>query len=71
MLTMRRLPFLNGVKAFEATARTGSFAKAAEELHDAGSGEPDGAAPRGSPRRAVVRAQGQSARTDDCGPRRC
>jgi LysR family transcriptional regulator, glycine cleavage system transcriptional activator len=33
MLTTRRLPFLNGIKAFEATARTGSFAKAAEELH--------------------------------------
>jgi LysR family glycine cleavage system transcriptional activator len=33
MLTARRLPFLNGVKAFEAAARTGSFAKAAVELH--------------------------------------
>ncbi len=30
---MRRLPFLNGVRAFEATARGGSFACAAEELH--------------------------------------
>jgi LysR family transcriptional regulator, glycine cleavage system transcriptional activator len=30
---MRRLPFLNGVRAFEAAARTGSFAKAADELH--------------------------------------
>ncbi|MDQ8732576.1 transcriptional regulator GcvA [Bradyrhizobium sp. LHD-71] len=30
---MRRLPFLNGVKAFEAAARTGSFARAADELH--------------------------------------
>jgi len=30
---MRRLPFLNGVKAFEAAARTGSFVKAADELH--------------------------------------
>ena len=30
---MRRLPFLNGVRAFEATARGGSFARAAEELH--------------------------------------
>lgn len=30
---MRRLPFLNGIKAFEATARHGSLAKAAEELH--------------------------------------
>jgi LysR family glycine cleavage system transcriptional activator len=29
---MRRLPFLNGIKAFEAAARTGSFTKAAEEL---------------------------------------
>src|SRR4051812_19012907 len=29
---MRRLPFLNGVKAFEAAARTGSFTKAADEL---------------------------------------
>ncbi|HZP74985.1 MAG TPA: transcriptional regulator GcvA [Pseudolabrys sp.] len=33
MLTARRLPFLNGIKAFEAAARTGSFARAAEELH--------------------------------------
>jgi LysR family glycine cleavage system transcriptional activator len=33
MLIARRLPFLNGIKAFEAAARTGSFAKAAEELH--------------------------------------
>ena len=30
---MRRLPFLNGIKAFEASARTGSFAQAAEELN--------------------------------------
>jgi LysR family glycine cleavage system transcriptional activator len=30
---MRRIPFLNGVRAFEAAARTGSFAKAADELH--------------------------------------
>ena len=30
---MRRLPFLNGIKAFEAAARGGSFARAAEELH--------------------------------------
>ncbi|MBI3707350.1 MAG: LysR family transcriptional regulator [Proteobacteria bacterium] len=30
---MRKLPFLNGIKAFEAAARTGGFAKAAEELH--------------------------------------
>ena len=29
---MRKLPFLNGIKAFEATARTGSFTKAAYEL---------------------------------------
>ena len=29
---MRRLPFLNGVKAFEASARSGSFARAADEL---------------------------------------
>ena len=33
MVTMRRLPFLNGIRAFEAAARTGSFAKAANELH--------------------------------------
>jgi LysR family glycine cleavage system transcriptional activator len=33
MVTMRKLPFLNGVRAFEAAARTGSFAKAADELH--------------------------------------
>lgn len=30
---MRQLPFMNGIKAFEATARHGSLAKAAEELH--------------------------------------
>jgi LysR family glycine cleavage system transcriptional activator len=30
---MRQLPFMNGIKAFEATARTGSFARAADELH--------------------------------------
>ncbi|MEM7774410.1 MAG: LysR substrate-binding domain-containing protein [Pseudomonadota bacterium] len=30
---MRRLPYLNGVKAFEATARHGSFTGAALELH--------------------------------------
>lgn len=29
---MRRLPFLNGIKAFEASARSGSFARAADEL---------------------------------------
>ncbi len=33
MLTARRLPFLNGIKAFEAAARTGSFARAAAELN--------------------------------------
>jgi LysR family glycine cleavage system transcriptional activator len=30
---MRQLPYLNGVKAFEAAARAGSFAGAAAELH--------------------------------------
>ena len=30
---MRKLPFLNGVRAFEAAARAESFAKAAGELH--------------------------------------
>lgn len=30
---MRRLPFLNGARAFEAAARTGSFASAAAELN--------------------------------------
>lgn len=30
---MRDLPFLNGVRAFEAAARHGGFAKAGEELH--------------------------------------
>jgi LysR family glycine cleavage system transcriptional activator len=29
----RRLPFLNGIRAFEAAARGGSFSAAAEELH--------------------------------------
>lgn len=33
MVWVRRLPSLNGVKAFEAAARSGSFAAAAEELH--------------------------------------
>ncbi|MGG5823195.1 LysR substrate-binding domain-containing protein [Falsiroseomonas sp. HW251] len=32
MLIQRRLPSLNGVRAFEAAARTGSFVAAAEEL---------------------------------------
>ena len=31
--TLRRLPFLNGIKAFEAAARSGSFASAAQELN--------------------------------------
>jgi LysR family glycine cleavage system transcriptional activator len=30
---MRRLPYLNGIRAFEASARTGSFAAAAKELN--------------------------------------
>src|SRR4029079_6052567 len=30
---MRRLPYLNGIKAFEAAARQGSFAAAASELN--------------------------------------
>jgi LysR family transcriptional regulator, glycine cleavage system transcriptional activator len=30
---MRKLPFLNGIRAFEAAARAESFAKAAAELH--------------------------------------
>ena len=30
---MRKLPFLNGIRAFEAAARTGSFKKAADELN--------------------------------------
>src|SRR5690348_6632648 len=30
---MRKLPFLNGIRAFEAAARAGSFTKAASELH--------------------------------------
>lgn len=33
MLHRRQLPFLNGVRAFEAAARHGSFAAAGEELH--------------------------------------
>jgi LysR family glycine cleavage system transcriptional activator len=33
MVASRRLPFLNGVRAFEAAARAGGFAGAAEELH--------------------------------------
>jgi LysR family transcriptional regulator, glycine cleavage system transcriptional activator len=33
MAIMRKLPFLNGIRAFEAAARAESFAKAATELH--------------------------------------
>lgn len=33
MVPMRRLPHLNGVKAFEAAARCGSFAAAAAEMN--------------------------------------
>jgi LysR family transcriptional regulator, glycine cleavage system transcriptional activator len=33
MVVTRKLPFLNGVRAFEAASRLGSFAKAAGELH--------------------------------------
>jgi LysR family transcriptional regulator, glycine cleavage system transcriptional activator len=33
MAAMRKLPFLNGIRAFEAAARAESFAKAAAELH--------------------------------------
>jgi LysR family transcriptional regulator, glycine cleavage system transcriptional activator len=33
LLTMRRLLFLNGIKAFEAAARTGSFAAAGTEMN--------------------------------------
>src|SRR5262245_54882810 len=33
MVTMRRLPHLNGVKAFEAAARRGRFVGAASELN--------------------------------------
>jgi LysR family glycine cleavage system transcriptional activator len=33
MVAMRKLPFLNGIRAFEAAARADSFAKAANELH--------------------------------------
>jgi LysR family glycine cleavage system transcriptional activator len=33
MDAVRRLPFLNGIRAFDAAARAGSFAVAAEQLH--------------------------------------
>jgi LysR family transcriptional regulator, glycine cleavage system transcriptional activator len=33
MVAMRKLPFLNGIRAFEAAARAEGFAKAATELH--------------------------------------
>jgi LysR family glycine cleavage system transcriptional activator len=33
MIAMRKLPFLNGIRAFETAARAGSFAKAGGELH--------------------------------------
>jgi LysR family glycine cleavage system transcriptional activator len=33
MVAMRKLPFLNGIRAFEAAARAASFVKAADELH--------------------------------------
>src|SRR4029078_13368944 len=32
-ISMRKLPFLNGIRAFEAAARAESFAGAAGELH--------------------------------------
>src|SRR3954467_14564363 len=32
-MPMRKLPFLNGIRAFEAAARAESFAQAADELH--------------------------------------
>ena len=59
---MRKLPFLNGIRAFEAAARAGSFAKAAGELQrHAGGDQPDGATAGAAPRRAAVRAQGEPA----------
>ncbi len=67
---MRKLPFLNGIRAFEAAARAESFAKAARRTaRHAGRDQPDGAASRAASRRAAVRAQGQPARADSGGPR--
>ncbi len=55
-----RLPSLNGVKAFEAAARTGSFAAAGAELAVyAGRGQPAGASAGGAARRRAVRAPRQ------------
>jgi LysR family glycine cleavage system transcriptional activator/LysR family transcriptional regulator of beta-lactamase len=33
LVTVRRLPVANGLRAFEAAARRGSFAAAGEDLH--------------------------------------
>ena len=65
---MRQLPFLNGIRAFEAAARSGSFAKAADELHVT-----PAAISRmvhlleAAARRDAVRAQGEPARATPAG----
>ena len=67
---MRRLLFLNGIKAFEAAARSGSFAAAGAELNvSAGGDQPDGASAGRAARRRAVRAQGQPPGHDGGGAR--
>jgi len=62
--TMRRLPYLNGIRAFEAAARAGSFASAAKSSTSRRRREPDGAAARAAGWAEPVRARGQSAGAD-------
>ena len=60
---MRRLPSLNGLRAFEAAARHGSFVgcEPGAERHPGG-GEPHGAAARRPARPSAVRAAAQRSR---------
>ena len=66
---MRRLPYLNGIRAFEASARAGSFrgCRQGVERH-AGGDQPDGAAAGAAARRRPVRARGEPPRFDAGGP---
>ena len=65
---MRRMPSFNGLRAFEAAARHGSFMAAGQrtERHP-GRGEPHGAAARGAARLSIVRAASQRARAHGAG----
>jgi len=65
---VRRLLFLNGIKAFEAAARTGSFAAAGASSTYRRRGQPDGALLEEG-WGGAVRAQGQPPRHHGGGPR--